>query len=176
MNNNLKQDVAPIGSNWLHQFFSKTLNNKPTLPFSIFSSPITQLKKEFTFPSPFQRELLGYAHLVAIYLSAPAYKRERLRYYHTDQHFRTVPSEDFVCRLLCKMKLIAINNSFDKNAEQDMGLIFGIMNRQQLKAHYDIKFIDEEIYYSLKVKFAYHNERELVHVILFKPLEKSPLS
>ncbi|QIL40405.1 hypothetical protein G7074_14710 [Pedobacter sp. HDW13] len=138
--------------------------------------PVAQLKKEFTLPSAFTQEILGYTHLVAIYLPASAYKRERLLYYHSDIRFRSIPDEDFACKLICKMKLIAISNSFDQVAEQYLGLVMGIINRPQLKAHFGIKFIDEKIYYNLKVKFACHDERELVHVIAFKPFEGNSLS
>ncbi|WP_175632479.1 hypothetical protein [Pedobacter ghigonis] len=176
MSNNLKQDNAPINPGWLNQFFSKTSNGKSTLPFSIFSMPVVQLKKEFTIPSAFTQEILGYDHLVAIYLPASSYKRERLLYYHSDPRFRSISDEDFACKLICKMKLISISNSFDQAAEQHLGLSMGIINRPQLKAHFDVKFIDEKIYYNLKVKFAYHDDRELVHVIAFKPLEGNALS
>lgn len=172
MNNNFKQDADAISSGWLNQIFTKALNNKSTLPFSIFSRPISQLKKDFTLTAEFQREILGYAYLVAIYLSPSAYKRERLLYYHTDQYFRTIPSEDFACRLMCKMKLIAVDNKFDQTAEQYMGLSMGIINRPQLREHYAVKFLDEKIYYNMKVKFGYDDGKELAHVIVFRPIEK----
>lgn len=176
MNNNFKQDTDAISPGWLHQIFTRTLLNKSTLPFSIFSIPISKLKKDFILPASFLREIAGYCHLVAIYLSSSAYKRERLLYYHTDQYFRSIPSEDSACQLLCKMKLLAVDNRFDKSAEQDMGLTIGMINRPRLKERYEVKFIDEKIYYNLKVKFAYDDARELAHVIVFKPIEKSPLS
>lgn len=172
MNNNFKQDADAISSGWLNQIFTKALNNKSILPFSIFSRPISQLKKDFTLTAEFQREILGYAYLVAIYLSPSAYKRERLLYYHTDQYFRAIPSEDFACRLMCKMKLIAVDNKFDQTAEQYMGLSMGIINRPQLREHYAVKFLDEKIYYNMKVKFGYADGKELAHVIVFRPIEK----
>lgn len=155
---------------WLQEVIGKTAPQKKNVPFSILSMQMSEIRKHYPLPAEMVDECVGFTHLIAVYMCDRAYKRERLLYYQTDQTFRNIKSDDSASKLLRKMKLIANTEKFDMESEQALGLTIGLINRLQSNKYYEIKSINEQIFFNLNVKFGTYENRELVHIILLKPL------
>ncbi|WP_316762146.1 hypothetical protein [Pedobacter aquatilis] len=167
-----RDEIDYSDSTWLADIVDKTLPWKSTVPFSILSESISTIKSNYILPVELTSEFLGFTHLIAIYMSEGAFKRERLLYYHTDRIYNSLNNNDYACKLLCKMKIISISEKFDMEAEQALGLTFGLVNRLQSNKLYEVKTVTERKFYDLHVKFSRFEDRELVHIILLKPLSK----
>ncbi|WP_316734943.1 hypothetical protein [Pedobacter aquatilis] len=166
------QEIDYMDSNWLEEIISKTLPQKSTLPFSILSKPIAEIRSHYVLPNELSTELYGFTHLIAVYMCERAYKRERLLYYHTDPTYRAMNTNDYACRLLCKMKILSLPDKFNMEAEQALGLTAGLINRLQSKNYYDVKSINERKFFKLHVKFGQYEERDLIDIMILKPLIK----
>ena len=131
--------------------------------------------KNNILPDKLINALRGFSHVMGVYLDRSCYQRERLLYYQADSDFRKIGIDDHACRLLSKIKLIALNKAFDQYAEQELGLIIGLFNREQTKKQYDIISVDENLYYSMKLKFSSFREKELVHLLAISPVAKKSI-
>jgi len=57
---------------------------KDGIPFSILSKQMKDIRRDYLLPPDLLDECVGFTHLIAIYRSGRAYKRERLLYYHME--------------------------------------------------------------------------------------------
>jgi len=160
---------------WLNTFLIKNCNLKAEVPYSLLYKSINELMKNDILPDKLINALRGFSHVMGVYLDRSCYQRERLLYYQADSDFRKIGIDDHACRLLSKIKLIALNNAFDQYAEQELGLIIGLFNREQTKKQYDIISVDEDLYYSMKLKFSSFREKELVHLLAISPVAKKSI-
>ena len=147
--------------------------HKDGIPFSILLKQMRDIRRDNLFPPDLLDECVGFTHLIAIYMSGHAYKRERLLYYHIDKTFRKIKIDDSACKLFCKIRLIANTDKFDKESEQALNLMIGLINRLQSKKKYESKSINERIFFNLNFKFGNYKDGELVHIILLKPVTKN---
>ncbi|MCX2475326.1 hypothetical protein OQZ33_13395 [Pedobacter sp. MC2016-05] len=168
-NKYLGKEVNYTDAVWLEDIINKTTPKKNGIPFSILSKPVSEVKKNYVLPAELLDEFAGFTHMIAIYMCDRAYKKQRLLYYHTDHSFRNIKNDDPAFKLLRKMKLIANPEKFDMESEQALGLTTGLINRLQSNRYYEIKSINERVFFDLNVKFGRFEDRELVHITLLKP-------
>ncbi|WP_316803499.1 hypothetical protein [Pedobacter nototheniae] len=151
---------------WFNHLMESINKNIPDASYHFSFKTTAEIKKTFSLPPTFLKKINGFSNIIAIYMDAGCYKKERLLYYHTYLTYMRISPLDYAGRLICKMKLISNENCFSNAAEQDMGLIMGIIQRLGHQKRYDINFVDEKLYFDLHTGFSYHKEMELIHLIL----------